>query len=499
MSHISGTPMVPAVLLRCAEYLEVKGIDEVGLYRVPGSHASVQKLKKMFDTGKDHNLLAMEGIDPNDIATLLKLYLRELPTPLLPAIFLEQFQSLISTDRQICHTLRGILIRLPRPNYVVLSYLCHHLSRIAAHSEKTKMNVSNLGVVFAPTLSIGSVLFRALLGGYYDPSDTAESRDKGLMIVWGGLSQEFEYEGQQYADGSSPTMLTPAQEIVNAVSLSAPPPITTGLSHSHSMPDGLRASTSPLVQVSSSPFLAPDSPDIAQAAIEEESQLMAAMLLREDLAAKSKRQEDDETASNASSSSIPCTDTTALSTVSSPGMNAKDLAFEASFTSPSMTFTSPTPAPAPSPPSSQPACTTSSAATSTTATATAERDIFSSSSSTSAIPILLQEPSSPPSSTVSSLQPSTCLSQPTVPDNSSSPVALSATQPAPPTIHVSLDAGSEPSHSQEESESATVISQSESESLAENTQESHHAVDFLHKSSTGAPQLPPLEGLMIAL
>ncbi|KAF9944401.1 hypothetical protein BGZ70_004689, partial [Mortierella alpina] len=330
MSHISGTPMVPAVLLRCAEYLEVKGIDEVGLYRVPGSHASVQKLKKMFDTGKDHNLLAMEGIDPNDIATLLKLYLRELPTPLLPAIFLEQFQSLISTDRQICHTLRGILVRLPRPNYVVLSYLCHHLSRIAAHSEKTKMNVSNLGVVFAPTLSIGSVLFRALLGGYYDPSDTVESRDKGLKIVWGGHLQEFEYDGQQYADGSSPTMLTPAQEIVNAVSLSAPPPITAGLSHSHSMPDGLRASTSPLVQVSSSPLLTPDSPATAQALLDEESQLMAAMLLREDLAAKSERQEDEETSSNASSSSIPCTDTTALSAVSSPGMTAKDLAFEAS-------------------------------------------------------------------------------------------------------------------------------------------------------------------------
>src|SRR5690606_34443288 len=182
--------------------------------RVPGSHASVQKLKRMFDTGKDLNLLTMDGIDPNDIATLLKLYLREcksarhsqyscfphffdcvlitdvtindlVPTPLLPAVFLEQIQSLITTDRQICHTLRGILIRLPRPNYVVLSYLCHHLSRIAAHSEKTKMNVSNLGVVFAPTLSIGSVLFKALLGGYYDPADTMESRERGLKIVWG--------------------------------------------------------------------------------------------------------------------------------------------------------------------------------------------------------------------------------------------------------------------------------------------------------------------------
>lgn len=32
-SHITGTPMVPAVLYRCAEYLEAKGADEVGLYR----------------------------------------------------------------------------------------------------------------------------------------------------------------------------------------------------------------------------------------------------------------------------------------------------------------------------------------------------------------------------------------------------------------------------------------------------------------------------------
>jgi len=33
ISHIPGTPMVPAVLYRCAEFLESKGVDEVGLYR----------------------------------------------------------------------------------------------------------------------------------------------------------------------------------------------------------------------------------------------------------------------------------------------------------------------------------------------------------------------------------------------------------------------------------------------------------------------------------
>lgn len=129
--------------------------------------------------------------------------LRLVPSPLLPPILLEQFQSLLTTDRHICHTLRGILIRLPRPNYVVLSYLCHHLSKIASHSDKTKMTVSNLGVVFAPTLSIGSVLFKALLGGFYDGADTPENMEKGLKIVWGGLLQDIGYDwSDEDEDGS---------------------------------------------------------------------------------------------------------------------------------------------------------------------------------------------------------------------------------------------------------------------------------------------------------
>ncbi|KAF9174688.1 hypothetical protein BGX21_001470 [Mortierella sp. AD011] len=219
-SHIQNTPLVPAVLYRCAEFLEAKGVDEVGLYRVPGSHAKVQKLKRMFDTGKDYNLMTMDGIDPNDIATLLKLYLRELPSPLMPPALLEQFQSLLTTDRQICHTLRGILVCLPPHNYVVLSFLCHHLSKIASHDDKTKMTVSNLALVFAPTLAIGSVLFKALLGGFFDGTDTPENREKGLRIVWGGLLQDIrddnqeqpEDEGKKPPQGQGPNSLEPSEE-----------------------------------------------------------------------------------------------------------------------------------------------------------------------------------------------------------------------------------------------------------------------------------------------
>src|SRR5690554_2820119 len=199
------------------------------------------------------------------------------------------------------------------------------------------MNVSNLGVVFAPTLSIGSVLFKALLGGYYDTADTMESREKGLKIVWGGLLQGFEYDVQEWPEDSANEALSPAQEVVNAT-LAIPAP-TPSLQLSQSMPNDH------MFPHMAQPIVVEPSEEAGLADNEEESKLMAAMLLREELATK--RPLDDETASNSSSSSssIPCTDTTALPTVSSPGMNAKDQAFEASFTSPSMPFaTIPSPA-----------------------------------------------------------------------------------------------------------------------------------------------------------
>ncbi|KAG0265780.1 hypothetical protein BGZ95_003226 [Linnemannia exigua] len=494
MSHIPGTPMVPAILVRCTEFLETKGIDEVGLYRVPGSHASVQKLKLMFDSGKDHNLLAMDAIDPNDIATLLKLYLRELPTPLLPAVFLEQFQTLLSTDRQICHNLRGILIGLPRPNYVVLSYLCHHLSRIAAHADKTKMNVSNLGVVFAPTLSIGSVLFKALLGGYYDTVDSAESREKGLKIVWGGLLQEVEYDVSEWPEDSTHLMqppLTPAQEIAQAASTLTVPSTTPFPTYSQSAPAD-HTFTAPPTSIDMA--LSAAAPSATTIGDDEEAKLMAAMVLREEMA--SRGHQDDETSSNASSSScsIPCTDTTALSAASSPGMSAKDQqAFEASFTSPSMAF-SPTP-------SSTPLLPSHLTSAATLLPAGSGQDIFSSAST---IPIVLQE--SPNKTVFSPLSPPPSLDSISKSSSNSSSVA--------PTVHITIDAGSPLSAEfgsllmdSSSTAATTATGETVKEVVIEKSVEVVGApatppVDVPQKTATadsGAPQLPPLEGLMIAL
>ncbi|KAF9386487.1 hypothetical protein CPB97_003661 [Podila verticillata] len=447
-SHIQGTPVIPAVLFRCVEFLEAKGVDEVGLYRVPGSHASVQKLKKMFDSGKDYNLLVMDGIDPNDIATLLKLYLRELPTPLLPAFLLEQFQSVITTDRHICHTLRGILIRLPRHNYVVLSFLCHHLSRIAAHSEKTKMNVSNLGVVFAPTLSIGSILFRALLGGYYDTEDTPENREKGLKIVWGGLLQEFEYDIQEWPEEANDGRLHPL-ELENSMDgkdqLQGSPLLELSVKEQNITSNGLLSARVPTSTAFSQsmpsdnqfPSLATTlAPAQLPTVEQEEVKVLQAMLVKEEMVSGC---DDDEVSSNASlASSNPCTEITALSAVSSPGLNAKERDFEASFTSPSMTFSP----------------TLSAASISST----------------------------PSHLTATAIAPSPFTTTSIMTTGTSTPSSIPTTEkslPSLPILNFDSDTGST-------SYGATLDIRDPLK-------------DFEHKSASGAPQLPPLEGLMISL
>lgn len=67
LSKISATTGVPAVISRCIEYLDIMGVEEVGLYRVPGSTSNVARLKAMFDHGKEHSacVLFMKSLTTN--------------------------------------------------------------------------------------------------------------------------------------------------------------------------------------------------------------------------------------------------------------------------------------------------------------------------------------------------------------------------------------------------------------------------------------------------
>ncbi|KAF8944726.1 hypothetical protein BGZ47_003792 [Haplosporangium gracile] len=192
LSKISETTGVPAVISRCIEYLDIMGVEEVGLYRVPGSTSNVARLKAMFDHGHDYDFLQKGNApqNPHDVATLLKLYFRELPSPVIPSDTMATFNNIDFSDAKSQHQqkLKNSLGLLPLENYILLGTLCHHLSNLADYENYTKMNISNLGLIFCPTLQIGSVLFKNLLGG--DGGD--EERRKGLLAIWSDLERKHE-------------------------------------------------------------------------------------------------------------------------------------------------------------------------------------------------------------------------------------------------------------------------------------------------------------------
>lgn len=158
----------PAIVIRCLDYLNAFGLEEEGLYRVPGSSETVRRLKVEYNCLGDFSLDSALPDDPNynlqigDVASLFKLYLRELPLPIISrdlAIDLEK--NLTDTEY-----LRTALSSRTEPyDFYLLSILFHHLIAVAARSQQNKMDAHNLSILFCSSsnLGIGPNIFTAML------------------------------------------------------------------------------------------------------------------------------------------------------------------------------------------------------------------------------------------------------------------------------------------------------------------------------------------------
>ncbi|ANB14518.1 Bem2p [Sugiyamaella lignohabitans] len=142
-------PMVVDVLLN---EIESRGLDEVGLYRVSGSLASVHALKAAFDSGQEVDMEDDRWFDINTVAGCFKLYLRELREPLLTTELFPEFVQCGSSGagtEDMLKQLRVSIRKLPAPNYNLLRRLLRHLGQVAEHEANNKMKTPNLAIVFS--------------------------------------------------------------------------------------------------------------------------------------------------------------------------------------------------------------------------------------------------------------------------------------------------------------------------------------------------------------
>ncbi|KAM6944987.1 rho GTPase-activating protein 25 [Lycodopsis pacificus] len=149
-----GPHMVPILVQKCVEFIKEHGLDEEGIFRLPGQDNAVKQFRDAFDAGERPSFPS--DTDVHTVASLLKLYLRELPQPVVPWTqyqdFLDCTNQLDSSSTEGWVKLEKQIALLPRVNYNLLSYVCRFLFEVQLHSKVNKMNVENLATVMGINL-----------------------------------------------------------------------------------------------------------------------------------------------------------------------------------------------------------------------------------------------------------------------------------------------------------------------------------------------------------
>ncbi|XP_059468965.1 rho GTPase-activating protein 45-like isoform X2 [Neocloeon triangulifer] len=148
---------IPPVITKCVEEIEKSALTIKGIYRVSGVKSKVEKLVEEFESGADK--VDLSGVNCHVVASVLKLYLRQLPDPLLT---FELYSSFVKLAKEwptsegsmsgSVSELGALVQQLPADNLNCLRFLVKHLCHVAAHSDANLMPSANLGIVFGPTL-----------------------------------------------------------------------------------------------------------------------------------------------------------------------------------------------------------------------------------------------------------------------------------------------------------------------------------------------------------
>ncbi|XP_030879694.1 protein FAM13A isoform X3 [Leptonychotes weddellii] len=141
---------IPAIVGTIVEYLVKHGLTQEGLFRVNGNVKVVEQLRCKFESGAPVEL-GRDG-DVCSAASLLKLFLRELPESVVTSTLHPRFVQLFRDDRNDAQesSLRDLIEELPDTHYCLLKYLCRFLTKVAKHHVQNRMNVHNLATVFGP-------------------------------------------------------------------------------------------------------------------------------------------------------------------------------------------------------------------------------------------------------------------------------------------------------------------------------------------------------------
>ncbi|XP_074446511.1 protein FAM13C isoform X5 [Larus michahellis] len=145
---------VPFLVTQMVEYLEMFGLERVGIFRISGSVTKIKELKQKYNQGEKVDLINDGDVD--SVASLLKLFLKELPVAVFPdnicSGLLKTFQEHKVHTTECIENFRQLLSCLPKAHQNLLQFLSAFLLKVATYSAVNFMTLENLAIVFGPVL-----------------------------------------------------------------------------------------------------------------------------------------------------------------------------------------------------------------------------------------------------------------------------------------------------------------------------------------------------------
>ncbi|KAK9461868.1 uncharacterized protein V1516DRAFT_274674 [Lipomyces oligophaga] len=137
--------MIPLFWRECIAYLSVEAIYAEGVFRVSPRLEDVDILREAFDRCQ---LVELHDYTPHVVASVLKLFLRQLPSAPLPLTIIDAFPEFSpSLENSVM-----VLEMLNRQTVSLFSLLMPLLADIALHERTTRMSILSLSRAITPSL-----------------------------------------------------------------------------------------------------------------------------------------------------------------------------------------------------------------------------------------------------------------------------------------------------------------------------------------------------------
>lgn len=152
----------PWVIRKCCGYILEKGLYSEGLFRVPGSHDTIEKLVESLNQGKNPDF-DRQDVYVEDVAGVLKKYLRDLPDHLISdgsseETLAKKFLSTLLNEKEESkfqlQMFKQLLSTLPISNLVILKELFGLFSTVIEYSEYNLMGAENIATIFGGMTTI---------------------------------------------------------------------------------------------------------------------------------------------------------------------------------------------------------------------------------------------------------------------------------------------------------------------------------------------------------